>query len=242
MTVPFCLGPQSSLCRSCLTPRRNSWHLTRSVWACGNCNQRTRGFRAGKTWLGHHGCIQARSMLPLRWRAGPVGQESLLRMLHVGICVHYQDKACGNCKLRYAELGWFCLSALHPQRAYGVCRKQRIEPGGRNYQGNITGRTLLRRTYEVGQAGLGASVVATSTGNGWHAFRDSDSGKVEARADLSKSGCHLARGPISEYLSCGITFIADKHSWPRCSGWGLKQYRQPLPRVMIPAKCMALTI
>jgi hypothetical protein len=61
------------------------------------------------------------------------------------------------------------------------------------FQCNITARTLLRRTYKEGRAGLGADVVATSTGNGSNVFRDSDSGKVDARADLSKAGAILRK-------------------------------------------------
>jgi hypothetical protein len=85
------LGPQSSLCKRCLTPRHNSQHSKTGVWACGKCNQRTRGFRAGKTWPGDHGWGQVRSMLPPCWHAGGVSQDGLLRMLHVGIWVHCQD-------------------------------------------------------------------------------------------------------------------------------------------------------
>jgi len=38
-----------------------------------------------------------------------------------------------------------------------------------------------------------AGVVATWTGNGWHAFRDS--GNVDARVDLSKCGSHPVKDP-----------------------------------------------
>jgi hypothetical protein len=95
---------------------------------------------------------------------------------------------------------------------------------------------LLRRTYEEGRAGLGAGVVATSTGNGWHGFRDIDSGKVDARADLSKAGAivlEIQSGADGHPLLISIA--------AHCYGPVLKHYWQPLPRVMTLTNCMALS-